>query len=199
MARVCLRSGRSTKWSVRCVLIWSGSLTSTRLRCATLRAAYATISPAPGLTRLWYCHRLRPHLSLTARIPVPVPRFPPSLPASPFLRRMPPLFLLPRSHTHPRPPIPPRPRIRPRPLPRRRFPLKHLPTRMGLDSSRSPRQNRAPWELPLFLTVTEPSQRLRNRRRLRRQLLRRPLTLKNQRPLTVNLLTRRGLSGKSTY
>ena len=172
---------------------------STRLRCATLRAAYATISPAQGLIRLWYCHRPHPHLSRTARTPTPAARFPHSPPASPFLRRMPPLSPVPRSHTHPRPPIPPRPHIRLRPLPRRRFPLKPLPTRMGLDSSRSPRQNRAPLVLRLSPTVTEPFQRLRNPRPSRRQLLRRPLTLKNQRPRTVNLLTRRGQSGKWHY
>ena len=72
------------------------------------------------------------------------PRFPRSPPASPFLRRMPPLSPVPRSHTHPCPPIPLRPLIWPRPLLRCWFPLKHLPTRMGVDSSRSPRFPRSP-------------------------------------------------------
>ena len=85
----------------------------------------------------------------------------------------------------------PRPLIQPRPLLRRRFLLKHLPMRMGLDSSRSPWQNRAPWVLRLSPMVTEPFQRLRNPRTVTPVVLRRPLTLKNQRPLTINLLTRR--------
>ena len=56
------------------------------------RTAYTTISPAQGLIRLWYCHRPHPHLSRTVRTPIPAAQFPRSPPASPFLRRMPPVI-----------------------------------------------------------------------------------------------------------
>ena len=168
---------------------------STRLRCATLRAAYATISPAQGLIRLWYCHRPHPHLSRTARTPTPAARFPHSPPASPFLRRMPPLSPVPRSHTHPRPPIPPRPLIRPRPLLRRRFHFKH---RRALAWTRQDRLGRieprgcsgySPWSRNHF-NICETQDRHTGSCSVDRS------PSKTQRPFTVNLLMRRGQSGK---
>ena len=192
----------------------------------TLRAVYAMILLALGLTWLWYCHRLCSHISCTVltqsqfldslfhclhhssfkgcphypyspypipihtvQTPVPVPQSSP--PMSLFLQRTPPLSLLPWSHTHshslnpsPSPsiltfttrplkdtPIIPTPPFTflssPPNTPKASHSAltspvlsvsPHLLMCMGLDSSRSPWQNQALWELLLSPMDMESSQ-----------------------------------------